>query len=65
MECPQCGAPMSDVTGVWHTFAESQGAEYLAAYVTIWRCPRCDTVIGADDETVKWVMEPEIALSEE
>ena len=65
MQCPQCGATMQDVTESWHTFTEAEGAEYLASYVTIWRCPRCSTVVGAHDETVEWVMRPEGALNQE
>ncbi len=65
MECPLCGAQMNDVTESWHTFAEAEGAEYLAAYVTIWHCPNCGTVAGAQDETIEWVMEREGALNEE
>src|SRR3982750_1912055 len=50
MDCPICGAQMDDVTESWHTFAEAEGAEYLAFYVTIWHCPRCNTVfLGAGD----------------
>ena len=65
MSCPHCGAEMTDVTESWHTFAESQGAEYLADYVTIWLCPACGTVAGATGDAVEWVMETETALNEE
>ena len=66
MICPTCGSGMIDVTESWHTFAESEGAEYLADYVTIWFCSSCGTVAGAEDEEeVSWVMEKEPALSEE
>lgn len=65
MDCPTCGAGMTDVTESWHTFAESEGAEYLADYVTIWCCPACGTVVGAEEEGIKWVMEREPALTEE
>lgn len=61
MDCPVCGAQMDDVTESWHTFAEAEGAEYLASYVTIWHCPQCDTVVGASDGSVEWVMEREEA----
>jgi hypothetical protein len=50
---------MNDVTESWHTFAEAEGAEYLASYVTIWHCPACETVLGADEEGVAWTMEPQ------
>ncbi|HEX6510052.1 MAG TPA: hypothetical protein VF221_20680 [Chloroflexota bacterium] len=56
---------MNDATESWHTFAEAQGAEYLASYVTIWHCPACQTVVGAQDGGIKWVMEPQEAVSEE
>ena len=56
---------MNDVTESWHTFAEAQGAEYLAVYVTIWRCPQCDTVAGAQHDIIEWVMEREGALNED
>jgi hypothetical protein len=56
---------MQDVTESWHTFTEAEGAEYMASYVAIWRCPRCSTVVGAHDETVEWVMRPEGALNQE
>jgi uncharacterized C2H2 Zn-finger protein len=65
MQCPRCGARMNDVTETWHTFTEAEGAEYLAAYVSIWYCPKCDTVAGAQNETIEWVMEPEAALEED
>lgn len=64
MNCPRCGAPMNDVTESWHTFAEAEGAEYLASYVTIWHCPRCGTVAGAHESGVEWVLEPEAATEE-
>jgi len=56
---------MSDVTENWHMFSEAEGAEYLAAYVTIWHCLRCDTVAGAQNEAIEWVMEPEGALDQD
>ena len=56
---------MTDVTESWHTFAEAEGAEYLASYVTIWHCPVCSTVVGADEEGIEWVMKPEEVLVEE
>jgi hypothetical protein len=56
---------MDDVTEDWPTFAEAEGAEYLASYVTIWRCVACQTVVGAQEETVEWVMEREGARNEE
>lgn len=56
---------MTDATDAWHTFAEAEGAEYLAAYVTIWRCPACSAVVGTDGEQIEWVLEPEAVLSEE
>jgi hypothetical protein len=65
MDCPNCGTRTTDVTESWHTFTEANGAEYLATYVTIWHCPSCHTVVGAHDEGVEWVMEPEHALPEE
>ena len=65
MTCPHCAHAMIDVTESWHTFAEAEGAEYLSAYVTIWHCPVCHTVVGADEEGIEWVMEPEEALVEE
>lgn len=65
MSCPHCGAQMVDVTESWHTFAEAEGAEYLASYVTIWYCPECTTVAGANDDGVDWVMEREEALSDD
>jgi hypothetical protein len=52
---------MDDVTESWHTFAEAEGAEYLASYVTIWHCPQCGTVVGASDDGIEWVMECEEA----
>lgn len=65
MNCPTCGAPMDDVTDSWHTFSQAEGAEYLAAYVTIWHCPVDDTVVGTgDDEMVEWVMDGEPVLEE-
>lgn len=64
MNCPTCGARMHDVTASWHTFAQAEGAEYLAAYVTIWHCLACDTVAGADDEGIQWVMESEAVREE-
>lgn len=67
MNCPHCGATMTEVTESWHTFAEAQGAEYLADYVGIWFCPACRTVAGGQDGEFEWVMEtePEGALNEE
>lgn len=65
MDCPTCGAQMTDVTESWHTFAESEGAEYLASYVTIWHCPSCHTVAGAHGSAVEWVMQPQEAAAEE
>jgi hypothetical protein len=56
---------MNDVTETWHTFTEAEGAEYLAAYVAIWHCPKCDTVTGAQNGTIEWVMEPEGAVEED
>jgi hypothetical protein len=50
---------MADVTESWHTFAEAEGAEYLATYVTIWSCPACGTVAGGQDDTFEWVIEYE------
>jgi hypothetical protein len=64
MSCPQCSHTMTDVTESWHTFAEAEGAEYLAAYVTIWHCDNCSTVVGADEEGIEWVMKPEEVLAE-
>ena len=64
MVCPHCDAEMVDVTETWHTFVEAEGAEYLATYVTIWHCPRCETVVGASDEGTDWVMEPQEAVGE-
>lgn len=61
MNCPNCDAGMVDVTAHWHTFAEAEGAEYLAAYVTIWHCPLCQTVAGARDDGTEWVLDPEDA----
>lgn len=55
---------MVDVTESWHTFAQAEGAEYLATYVTIWHCPQCNTVVGAQDG-IDWVMKPEEAFPEE
>ncbi|GAC1524658.1 MAG: hypothetical protein NVS2B16_33240 [Chloroflexota bacterium] len=65
MNCPDCATAMDDVTDVWHTLAESEGAEYLASYVTIWRCPTCHTVAGTGDDEIEWVMEREEVLVEE
>ena len=65
MECPCCGAQMNDVTESWHTFAEARGAEYLATYVTIWRCPTCTALAGGEEGQVEWIMEPETVLAEE
>ena len=65
MSCPVCRATMEDVTESWHTFAEAEGAEYLASYVTIWHCTSCETVVGAADDDVEWVMEREEAAAEE
>ena len=65
MNCPHCAHAMTDVTESWHTFAEAEGAEYLASYVTIWHCPVCSTVVGADEEGIEWVMKPEEVLVEE
>ncbi|MGI8824880.1 MAG: hypothetical protein ACR2JC_04405 [Chloroflexota bacterium] len=65
MDCPRCAVEMTDVTDTWHTFAEAQGAEYLAAYVTIWRCANCGTVLGTGDEHVEWVVEPDVLVAEE
>jgi predicted RNA-binding Zn-ribbon protein involved in translation (DUF1610 family) len=65
MECPNCGTNMKDVTETWHTFEEAEGAEYLASYVTIWHCPSCHTVVGVQDGSVEWVMQPREALPED
>jgi len=65
MDCPHCDTTMNDVTEHWHTFAEAEGAEYLACYVNIWRCPSCQTLAGADDEGIEWVMERETANVED
>jgi hypothetical protein len=65
LDCPNCGAALTDITESWHTFRESHGAEYLATYVTIWHCPSCHTVVGGQDEEPEWVIEPEEALVEE
>lgn len=65
MECPVCGAPMTDVTEIWHTFEEAEGAEYLADYVTIWHCAACGSVAGAEDEMITWMMEREAAVAED
>jgi hypothetical protein len=65
MTCPRCSHTMVDVTESWYTFAEAEGAEYLASYVTIFHCPHCNTVVGADQDGIEWVMEPEEALAEE
>jgi hypothetical protein len=65
MACPNCGSPMTDVTETWETFAEATGAEYLAAYVTIWYCPHCATVVGSSEDQVEWIMQPEGARSED
>ena len=59
MECPHCRHAMVDVTDSWDTFAEARGAEYLASYVTLWRCPNCGTLAGASGITIEWVTEPE------
>jgi len=64
MKCPHCGAGMNDVTDSWTTFAEAEGAEYLAAYSTIWHCPKCRTVAGVDEDDVEWVIETEEAIEE-
>ncbi|HZS94469.1 MAG TPA: hypothetical protein VFA78_06715 [Chloroflexota bacterium] len=55
---------MNDVTDSWTTFAEAEGAEYLAAYSTIWHCPKCRTVAGVDEDDVEWVIETEEAIEE-
>lgn len=60
MRCPTCGQEMTDVTENWHTFAEAEGAEYLASYVTIMHCSSCGTVAGTHDDGVEWVLEPEL-----
>jgi hypothetical protein len=65
MICPHCGAQTDDVTETWHTFTEAEGAEYLATYVTIWYCPACQTVVGAQNGGIEWIMEPQEALREE
>lgn len=65
MDCPQCGALMNDVTDSWATFAEAEGAEYLASYTTIWHCPACRSVAGVDEDDVQWVIEAEEAVGEE
>ena len=65
MICPVCSANMRDVTDSWHAFAEAEGAEYLASYVTIWHCEACSTVVGATDERIEWIMEPEATRSDE
>ncbi len=65
MECPQCSQSMTDVTDSWHSFAEAEGAEYLATYVTIWHCSACETVAGVDQDRIEWLMEKEGALNEE
>lgn len=59
MNCPNCASRMLDVTESWHTFAAAQGAEYLAAYVTIWHCDACQTLAGAGKIGVEWVLEPD------
>lgn len=64
MNCPRCGSTMTDVTESWETFAQAQGAEYLATYVTIWHCEQCGTVAGGEDG-IEWVMEPEAVAREE
>ena len=56
---------MTDVTETWETFAEAEGAEYLALYVAIWHCPACGTVAGVGDDGIEWVMEREEVLAEE
>jgi uncharacterized Zn finger protein (UPF0148 family) len=63
--CPTCNAAMTDVTETWETFAEAEGAEYLALYVTIWHCPVCGTVAGVGDEGIEWIMDREEVLAEE
>lgn len=65
MDCPTCGAVLRDVTDSWSTFVESQGAEYLATYVTIWHCDHCHTSVGAEDNGVDWVLRPEEAVEVE
>jgi rubredoxin len=65
MICPHCSAQTDDVTENWHTFTEAEGAEYLATYVTIWHCSVCETVVGAQNGGIEWVMEPQEALSED
>lgn len=55
---------MTDVTESWHTFVEAEGAEYLAAYVTIWHCQSCNTVAGAQEDGFEWVLESELANEE-
>jgi predicted RNA-binding Zn-ribbon protein involved in translation (DUF1610 family) len=65
LKCPNCGTNMKDVTETWHTFVEAEGAEYLASYVTIWHCPSCHTVVGSQDGSVEWVMQPREALPED
>jgi len=49
---------MTDVTESWETFAEAEGAEYLALYVAIWHCSRDNTVAGVGDDGIEWVMDP-------
>jgi hypothetical protein len=65
MDCPICGAQMTDVTESWHTFAEAEGAEYLALYVTIWHCPRCGAVAGEGEGAIEWIMEQEEMVEEQ
>ena len=65
MVCPTCGTATVEVTDRWPTFAEASGAEYLASYVSIWRCPQCSTMLGASEGDVDWVIEPEDARGEE
>lgn len=65
MDCPHCDTTMDDMTERWPTLAEAKGAEYLASYVTIWRCPSCQTLAGAEDEGIEWVMEHEAANIED
>ncbi len=65
MICPHCGAQTNDITDDWHSFPEAEGSEYLSAYVTIWRCPACGTVIGGQGDTRDWVIRPEEAPIED
>lgn len=64
MRCPVCQAEMLDVTESWHTFAEAEGAEYLAEYVTIWMCSSCKAMVGESEEQVEWVMEADHVAAE-